>query len=100
VEQEETARLRGELAAMRDKEERWELQERALKENTDELADQVRCTGPRARSHCRFLLTLIHSIPDPLTCSVPLFLKRQRERTLGDAPEAGDLAVQRRQGQG
>ena len=31
----------------------------------------------RARSHCRFVLPLIHSTPDPLTYSVPLFLKRQ-----------------------
>jgi hypothetical protein len=26
----------------------------------------------RARSHCRFVLPLIHFIPDSLTCSVPL----------------------------
>jgi arylsulfatase A-like enzyme len=38
----------------------------------------------RARSHCRFVLPLIHFIPDSLTYSVALFLKRQCDRTLGD----------------
>jgi hypothetical protein len=37
----------------------------------------------RARSHCRFVLPLIHFIPDSLTYSIPLFLKRQCDRTLG-----------------
>jgi fructose-1,6-bisphosphatase I len=37
----------------------------------------------RARSHCRFVLSPIHFIPDLLTYSVPLFLKRQCDRTLG-----------------
>jgi MFS family permease len=37
----------------------------------------------RARSHCRFVPPLIHFIPDLLTYSVPLFLKRQCDRTLG-----------------
>jgi hypothetical protein len=37
----------------------------------------------RARSHCRFAPPRIHCIPDPLTFSVPLFLKRQCGRTLG-----------------
>jgi hypothetical protein len=37
----------------------------------------------RARSHCRFALPLIHFIPDSLTYSVPLFLERQCDRTLG-----------------
>ena len=36
----------------------------------------------RARSHCRFVLPLIHFIPDSLRYSVPLFLKRQCDRTL------------------
>ena len=31
----------------------------------------------RARSHCRFVLPLIQFIPDPLTYSVHLILKRQ-----------------------
>ena len=31
----------------------------------------------RARSHCRFVLPLIHFTPDSLTYSVPVFLKRQ-----------------------
>jgi hypothetical protein len=38
----------------------------------------------RARSHCRVAPPLIHSIPDLLTYSVPLFLKRPR--TLGALP--------------
>jgi hypothetical protein len=37
----------------------------------------------RARSHCRFVRPLIHFTPDSLTYSVPLFLKRQCDRTLG-----------------
>jgi hypothetical protein len=37
----------------------------------------------RARPRCRFAPQLIHFIPDSLTCSVPLFLKRQCERSLG-----------------
>jgi uroporphyrinogen-III synthase len=42
------------------------------------LAGQV----DRARSHCRFVLPLIHFIPDSLTHSVPLFMKRQCDRIL------------------
>jgi hypothetical protein len=39
---------------------------------------QVRARGGRrARLHCRFVLPRIHFIPDLLTYSVPLFLKRQ-----------------------
>jgi hypothetical protein len=37
----------------------------------------------RARSHCRFVLSLIHFIPDSLTYSVPLFLNRPCDRALG-----------------
>jgi hypothetical protein len=37
----------------------------------------------RARSHCRFVLPLIHFRPDSLTYSLPLFLKRQCDRTPG-----------------
>jgi hypothetical protein len=37
----------------------------------------------RARSHCRFVPPLMHFIPDLLTYSSPLFLKRQCDRTLG-----------------
>jgi hypothetical protein len=37
----------------------------------------------RTRSHYRFVLPLIHFIPYSLTYSVPLFLKRQCDRTLG-----------------
>ena len=40
----------------------------------------------RARSHCRFVLPLIQLIPEPLTYSVPLVLKRQCDRTLGRRP--------------
>ena len=32
--------------------------------------------APRARSHCRFVLLLTHFLPDSLTYSVPLSLKR------------------------
>jgi hypothetical protein len=39
----------------------------------------------RARSHCRVAPPLIHFIPDSLTYSVPLSLKRQSDRTLGAA---------------
>ena len=52
-------------------------------------AEQV-CGEARARSHCRFALSLIHFIPDFLTYSVPLFLKRQRDRTLGEPPPCAD----------
>ena len=38
---------------------------------------------PRARSRCRFVLPLIHFIPDPRTDWVSPFLKRQCNRTLG-----------------
>jgi hypothetical protein len=41
---------------------------------------------PRAWSDCRFALPLIHFIPYSLTYSVPLFLKRQCDRTLARAP--------------
>jgi len=40
----------------------------------------------RARSHCRFVPPLIHFIPDALTYSVPLFLKRRCDRTLRAGP--------------
>jgi hypothetical protein len=39
--------------------------------------------GDRARSHCHFARPLVHFTPDSLTYSVPLFLKRQCDRTLG-----------------
>jgi hypothetical protein len=38
----------------------------------------------RAPSHCRFVLQHIHFMPDSLTYSVPLFLKRQCDRTPGE----------------
>jgi hypothetical protein len=41
--------------------------------------------GARARSHCRFVLPPIHFIPDSLTYSVSLSLKRPRDRTPGGA---------------
>jgi hypothetical protein len=40
----------------------------------------------RARSHCRFPPPPIHFIPDPPRDSVPLFLKRQCDRTPGTSP--------------
>jgi hypothetical protein len=39
----------------------------------------------RAQSHCRFVLPRVHFTPYSLTYSVPLFLKRQCDRTLGAA---------------
>jgi hypothetical protein len=38
---------------------------------------------PRARPHCRVVLPRIPVIPESLAYSVPLFLKRQCDRTLG-----------------
>jgi hypothetical protein len=46
--------------------------------------------APRARSHCRFVLPLIHVTPDSLTYPVPLFLKRRCDRTLGAPPPDED----------
>jgi hypothetical protein len=37
----------------------------------------------RVRSHCRFVLSVIHFILGLLIDSVPLFLKQQCDRTLG-----------------
>jgi hypothetical protein len=58
-----------------------------------DLGPETDAVTPRARSHCRFAPPLIHFIPESLTYSVPLFLKRQCDRTLGDA---GDCIVGRR----
>jgi hypothetical protein len=44
----------------------------------------------RARSHRRFVIPLIQLMPESLTYSVPLFLKRQCDRTLGASREVGD----------
>ena len=52
----------------------------------DPLADVLRPPG-RAQSHFRFVPPLIHFIPDSLIYSVPLFLKRQCDRTLPPGPE-------------
>jgi hypothetical protein len=38
----------------------------------------------RARSHCHVVLPLIHVMPDSLTYSIPLHLKRPCDRTLGE----------------
>ena len=46
----------------------------------------VACARDRARSHCRFVLLLIHFIPYSLIYSVPLFLKQQCDRTLARDP--------------
>jgi hypothetical protein len=48
-----------------------------------ELLCAIRGGGGRARSHCRSVLSLIHSTPELLIYSVPLSLKRQCDRTLG-----------------
>ena len=50
--------------------------------------------APRARSHCRF--TTAHFIPHSLTYSVPLYLKRQCDRTLGAPDLAGRALLLRR----
>jgi hypothetical protein len=47
----------------------------------------------RARSHCRFVLPLIHFIPESLTYSVPLFLKRLCDRSLPHARRAAAAAA-------
>jgi hypothetical protein len=52
----------------------------------------------RARSHCRFVPPLTHLTPNSLThtYSVPLFLNRQRDRTLGgDSDPAAAAAAGR-----
>jgi hypothetical protein len=49
-------------------------------------------TGGRARSHCRFAPPLTHFIPDSPTSSVPLFLKRQCDRT--QEARAADAAAE------
>jgi hypothetical protein len=54
----------------------------------------------RARSHCRFVPPLIHFIPDLLTRSAPLFLKRQCDRTLGAARDGRRERRVRRHGDG
>ena len=43
---------------------------------TDEEREAFRQCAPRARPRCRFVLPLNHFIPDSLTYSVHLFLKR------------------------
>ena len=48
----------------------------------------------RARSHCCCAPPHIHFIPDLLTYSVPLFLKRQCDRTLGAHPDVQTLEGQ------
>ena len=62
-----------------DKQSMTELLKLIDKANGYCFGDRV-CPG--ARSHRRFLLPLIHFIPDLLTYSVPLFMKRQCDRTL------------------
>ena len=49
----------------------------------------------RARSHCRFVLPVFHVIPKSLSYSVPLFLKRQCDRTLGEQRKADEAAKMR-----
>jgi hypothetical protein len=49
---------------------------KALFENHGKLILNRMLGAPRVRSHCRFVLPLIHFIPDSLRYSVPLFLKR------------------------
>jgi hypothetical protein len=59
-----------------------------------ESFDLMMAVNIRARSHCRFVRPPIHFIPDSLTYSVPLFLRRQGDRTLGQLPSrAADVAA-------
>jgi hypothetical protein len=60
---------------------------------------------PRARPHCRFVLSFIRFIPYSLTYSIPLFLKRQCNRTVcgctvRGARRAVARVVRRRRGGG
>jgi hypothetical protein len=48
-----------------------------------------RAGASRARSHCHSASLLNHSIPNSLTYSVSLILKRQRDRTPGAPPHHG-----------
>jgi hypothetical protein len=59
------------------------------------------CAGlrTRARSHCRFAPPLIHFTPESLTYSVPLFLKRQCDRTLLRSPWEKDAKLAQKLGQ-
>jgi hypothetical protein len=53
-------------------------------------AEQRLADGTRsARLHSRFVMPLIHFILYPRTYSVPLFLKRHCDRTLGMRPRNG-----------
>ena len=57
---------------------------RGLERRTKLVVDPIDPGGrSRARSHCRFVLPLIHFILESLIYSVPLFLKRRCDRTLG-----------------
>ena len=51
-------------------------------------------------SHGRFVPPLPHFIPDSLTYSAPLFLKRQRGRTLGGGRAIVEVEVVAEQGVG
>jgi hypothetical protein len=60
----------------------------ALGEGAVVAGDAAAAGVARARSHCCFVPPLTHVIPDSLRYSVPLFLKRQCDRTLGVAADA------------
>ena len=62
------------------------------------LPSGMKGSAPRVRSQCRFALPLIHFIPDALRDSVPLFLKRQCDRTLRPDRRLGVLAQRPEQG--
>ena len=66
----------------------------AINPDPETLALLLAAGGHRARSYCRFVLPLIHFIPGSLTYSVPLFLKRQCDRTLGAHPDVQTLEGQ------
>ena len=54
----------------------------------------------RVRSRCRFVLPRIHFMRYSLTCSVPLYLKRRCDRTLGQARHLAAPLCRGRMGNG
>jgi hypothetical protein len=66
----------------------WCLEQKGLRFTT--VSELVRLGGMqvRARSHRRFAPPLVHFIPYLLAYPVPLFLKRQCDRTLAAGRQA------------
>jgi hypothetical protein len=76
--------------------ERIAGQGQSLAESREEI-DALGKEAAPGLAHCRFVLPFIHFIPDSLTYSVPLFLKRQCDRTLGGGPARAVRVDVRRQ---